>query len=150
MEAFIGYILLSRYLIHAAIGMCVCVSLSVLLFLSNSRCTLQTRNPSAPQKCPVTLHIDAGTRCAQKASLSSAIALNPPEHLFSLSDRPRPAAEQSGQEGELSRAELITGSVWKPSSLLLLPLLLQQVAENYLPLPLPHSHTITEHILNHL
>lgn len=90
--------------------MCVCVSLSVLLFLSNSRCTLQTRNPSAPQKCPVTLHIDAGTRCAQKASLSSAIALNPPEHLFFffLSFWPAPPsrrAERTGGRAEPSGAD---------------------------------------------
>lgn len=73
---------------------------------------LQTRNPSTTQKCPVTLHIDAGTRCAQKASLSSAIALNPPEHLFFFLSlfligpaQPQSRAERTGGRAEPSGAD---------------------------------------------
>lgn len=108
-----------------------------------------------PYKKNALSHSTSLTYTALKQSLSHPpLLLTPPQHPFFFlplwSAPPRPAAEQSGADRreKLSRAELITGSVWKLSSLLLL--LLQQVAENYLPLPFPHSHTLTEHILNHL
>lgn len=91
--------------------MCVSLSLSVLLFLSNSRCTLQTRNPSAPQKCPVTLYTLTQAHDALKKPLSHPpLLLTPPSIFFFsfLSFWPAPPsrrAERTGGRAEPSGAD---------------------------------------------